>query len=510
MAARIVVTLDIGGSGVKASAYDAARAESIVSVVERYPPASPGAAWGTFSPDQWWSSVAESCRAIVGLTRAAGRDYLSVTVSAIRIPFVLLDRQRDVIVPSLLNRDRRATRQVDDLVRTIGEQALYETTGHWPAPEFGLPKLLWTRANCPDAWQATDMILQLHDWIIYKLSGTIASERSSAAMSQLLDMKAGSWATDLLAEVGIPLSLLPELHRAGTHAGSVSSATANETGLPRGLPVHFGGGDTHLSVMAAGGHTASVPVVVAGTTGPVQLAIAPGEDRLRLGHYYPLLVSEQPLSGKWTLESNAGPTGEIIDRLSGLSGAKGSTLRAALLERGFAVAPHPAGTPLPALTVLAGNPFFGPSGWKTWPPPTVIGLRPDHTGADVRQAGLRGTCLAFASVLSQLLDRAVGTPVAVIATGGMSRNHEWNAMLATATGLPVKVRPLDRVAGLAGAALVAGADVLGTLEHIESTDYLPEPQERAEVMDVAGYLEHYQAAQRNAAVREAGSDAGAH
>jgi xylulokinase len=510
MAARIVVTVDIGGSGVKASAYDVARGKNIVSVAERYPPAGHSEAQGTFSPDQWWLSVVASCRAITDLTRAAGRDYLGITVSAIRIPFVLLDRQRDVVMPGLLNRDRRAAKYVNDLIRVIGERALYETTGHWPAPEFGLPKLLWTRAACPDAWRATDRILQLHDWIIFRLSGAVASERSSAAMSQLLDMKAGSWAVDLLSEAGIPLSLLPELSTSGAPAGGISSATAAQTGLPRGLPVHLGGGDTHLSAMAAGGFISAAPVVVAGTTGPVQVAVPRGKNSQEFGHYYPLLVSEQPLSGNRVLESNAGPTGEIVDRLDGLSHATGDALRAALVDRGFMVVPAAAGGPVPALTVLAGNPFFGPDGWKEWPPPTVIGLRPGDTGVDVGQAGLRGTCLAFASVLSQLRDRMTHAPDAVIATGGMSRNRRWNAMLAAATGLPVRVRPLDRVAGLAGAALVAGANVLGALEQIESTDYRPEPRAGTTATDLAGYLGHYRAAQRLAAAHGAGSGAGPH
>jgi sugar (pentulose or hexulose) kinase len=474
MAASIVITLDIGGSGVKASAFDASRALAIASVVERYP-ADPGVPPGAFSPEQWWACAAASCRSLASRIAAPARDYLGITVSAIRIPFVLIGADGRVVLPSLLNRDRRASSYAQDLARLFGERALHATTGHWPAPEFGLPKLLWVRSQYPDAWRATAKILQLHDWFIYQLCGAVTSEVSSAAMSQMLDVRAGTWAGDLLAAVDVPLDLLPPVHRAGSLAGTMSRGTAAETGLPPGLPVHLGGGDTHMSAMAAGALTDPAPVVVAGTTGPAQLAVQRSQGA-EPGDYFPLLVSEQPVSGAWALESNAGPTGEIVDRLADLPAARGAELRTALAERGFELPPGPDGPEAESpLTVLSGNPFFGPAGWSAWPAPTVIGLRADHTGAEVRLAGLRGTCWAFASILDQLRDHSGADPVAVTATGGMSRNAAWNQSLADAARLPVQVRPLDHVNGLAGAALVAGAGLLTSLDQIETTRYLPGP-----------------------------------
>jgi xylulokinase len=500
---RIVLTLDIGGSGVKASAYDARRSANVASVVARYP-ADPGAEPGTFSPDMWWTSAVEGCRALADLTGAAGREYLGITVSAIRIPFVLIDRDRGVVLPSLLNRDRRAAEQVRALARSLGERPLYETTGHWAAPEFGLPKLLWIREMYPQAWQAADKILQLHDWFIYKLSGSLVSEPSSAAMSQMVDIRAASWAADLLAAVDVPVSMLPPMRPAGAPAGILLPEVATRTGLPSGLPVHVGGGDTHLSAIAAGALTEPVPVVVAGTTGPAQLAVPPGDEPRGFADYYPLLVSEQPLSRNWVLESNAGPTGEIIDRLAGFAAATGDELRAALARQGFDVLPDRAEEP--DLTVLVGNPCFGPDGWAVWPPPTVIGLRADHSGSDVRQAALRGTCMAFAAIVAQLREGSTGTPDAIVAAGGMSADPAWNAMLANAAGQPVRVRPPDRLAGLAGAALVAGSDVLASLDQLEATVYLPGRREQGP----GRYLEQFRAAQRRAGAGRTGSGAGAH
>jgi xylulokinase len=501
--AGIVLTLDIGGSGVKASAYDTRRSATVASVVTPYPD-DPHGEPGTFRPDLWWSAALAGCGALADLTAGPGAEYLGITVSAIRIPFVLVDRDREVVLPSLLNRDRRAAGQVRALTRAFGEQPLYETTGHWAAPEFGLPKLLWIRERYPEAWRATDLILQLHDWFVYRLSGALISEPSSAAMSQLMDIRSGDWAGDLLAAADVPASMLPPLRPAGELAGSLLPAVAAQTGLPSGLPVHVGGGDTHMSALAAGALRETVPVVVAGTTGPAQLAVPRGNGPDGFAGYHPLLVSEQPLSRNWVLEANAGPTGEIVDRLAGLAEATGEELTAALAAQGFDVWP---GTEAENdLTVLAGNPCFGPAGWEVWPPPAVIGLRPDHRGEDVRQAARRGTCLAFAAIVAQLGEGSATSPGSLVAAGGMSADTGWNAMLATAAGRPVRVRPPARLAGLAGAALVAGPEVLTVLDHVEESVYLPGPREQSPDR----YVEQFLAAQRRAGTGEAGSHAGAH
>ena len=306
---EIVVTLDIGGSGVKASCFDAAGHLPTTAAVVRYPSAD-SQDEGTFDPNVWAETAIAALAQLVTRCPAQPRHYLGITVSAIRIPFVLLDADQQVVGPSLLNRDRRALPIVDDLAASIGQRRLHSTTGHWPAPEFGLPKLAWIQRTYPAAWQQVRTILQLHDWFIFSLCGAIASEASSAAMSQMMDISAGTWAYDLLAsECGVRDEMMPQFGAAGTRAGGLLPVVAEQVGLPAGLPVHLGAGDTHMSALAAGGQASGWPVVVAGTTGPTQLSVESAAD---LDAWFPLLVSALPGATGWALEANAGPTGEIV------------------------------------------------------------------------------------------------------------------------------------------------------------------------------------------------------
>jgi xylulokinase len=450
--ATVVVTLDIGGSAAKASAYDSERRVSLGQAAEPYPAAGPAADPGTFDPQGWWQAALGALRALCRrLDQPPGR-YLGITVSAIRIPFVLADGRGEAVMPGLLNSDRRALPYVARVTAALGSAELYRLTGHWAAPEFGLPKLLWARDNHPGPWRAARTVLQLHDWFIYKLAGVIASEPSSAAMSQLLDVRAGDWASGLLSAFGIPASMMPQLLRAGSRAGGLLPGVASATGLAAGTPVHIGGGDTHLSSLSAGG-AEGIPVVVAGTTAPAVLAAGRERQAGSPDELFPLLVSDHVVAGQRVLESNAGATGGTAMLLHDLGAESGSSLRHELAARGIRVAGGTAGE---ELTVLAGNPFFGPEGWASPAPPTVIGLRDTDTGRDVYLACLRGICLAIRATLGCLLRRSGTVAPFIVATGGMSRNPAWTQLLADVTGTRVHVRPLDRIAGRAGAIIVTG------------------------------------------------------
>ncbi|MGH3276225.1 MAG: xylulokinase [Streptosporangiaceae bacterium] len=495
---EIVVTLDIGGSGVKASCFDPAGDIATTVTAVRYPATDPQDE-GTFDPDVLAETAIAALAQLVARCPVSPRHYLGITVSAIRIPFVLLDADQRVVGPSLLNRDRRALPIVNDLVSSIGHRRLHSTTGHWAAPEFGLPKLVWIQRTYPAAWEQVRTIIQLHDWFIFRLCGAIASEASSAAMSQMMDISAGTWAYDLLAaECGVGAEMMPEFAAAGTRAGGLLRTVAQHVGLPAGLPVHLGAGDTHMSALAAGGQASGCPVVVAGTTGPTQLSV---EAAANLDAWFPLVVSALPGATGWALESNAGPTGEIVDRLNELTELSGPSLRAALAAGGFAV-DDTAGRSEP-LTVLTGNPFFGPSGWRVWPAPTVFGLTPWHTGADLLDAARSGTCLAFSQVLNQLCSAFEFRGDTVIATGGMSRSALWSQALADVTGRTVLVRELDQVSGLAGAALVAGVSVESALRDLEPARYTPDSTRYADLQRTAeGYCRLYSAGQAREAVRK--------
>src|SRR5260221_3349568 len=160
-----------------------------------------------------------------------------------------------------------------------------------------------------------------------------------------------------------------------------------------------------------------IPVVVAGTTAPVALAVPAAGRAGPAEELSPLLVSDQVVAGQRVLEANAGATGSIAMRLGGLPAASGGLLAQALASRGFTLE---RGGPDEPLTVLAGHPFFGPSGGASWRPPTPVGLRESGTGEGVYQGFLPRIFLAIPGTPARPLRQARAVPPVLLATRGWS------------------------------------------------------------------------------------------
>src|SRR5258708_29320417 len=109
---------------------------------------------------------------------------------------------------------------------------------------------------------------------------------------------------------------MPGLAPAGTPAGGLLRSVAEQTGLAAGTPVHIGGGDTHMSALSAAAGD-GIPVVVAGTTAPVVLAVPAARTARPAEQLLPLPVSDPVVSGQRGLEAEAGATGAIAKRPAG-------------------------------------------------------------------------------------------------------------------------------------------------------------------------------------------------
>ena len=252
-----VAGIDVGGSSVKAWVHEVGGA-LLSAVTLPTTTLRPAEHRAEFVPAEWENACRQALSAAV--EQAGPVDYLGVTVSSLRQGFVLLDAAGKVLGPGILNSDRRGAGHTGVL------RGAHELTGHWPAPELTLPKLLAVQATEPDRWAATGRVLFLHDWLIWLMTGVQVTEVSYACAGAMADVAQRSWARDLLAANGIGPALLAPLVEAGTEVGELREGWA----LPAYLPVVAGCGDTQLAAMAVGGLADGVITVVAGSSTPVQ------------------------------------------------------------------------------------------------------------------------------------------------------------------------------------------------------------------------------------------------
>lgn len=376
-----------------------------------------------FDPATWWRSIRDLTRCVVG--RRTG-PYAGVVVSSLRQGFVLTDGASEV-GRGILNSDRRGAAFLKPLRDLDG---LYELTGHWPAPELTLPKLLALRDEEPDRWAAARRVFFLHDWLVWRLSGADVTEISYACAGQLADVRQRTWAASLLDELGLGTAKLAPVVEPGKVVGRLR---AEGLGLSDGVPVVAGCGDTQLAAMGAGGLRHGTVTIVAGSSTPIQAASAtPLADPMR--HPW---VSTHARRDLWTAETNAGYPGTMAGWLSRVSGAQ------------------PSGRPgAGGLTALVAAPEWSEEGWSRKPPTTILGLRPDTAPPDLAQAFAEGHAYAVRANVEDL-ERALGRPATgLVLTGGAARGS-FPRLCADVTGRPLLVVEGD-AAPAAGWSLVTG------------------------------------------------------
>ncbi len=431
--------LDLGGSAVKAWVAEVGGqmvAEASEKVVTRRP--RPQVA--EIDPGIWWAACRRTLREAVSRAGRGPGNYAGITASSLRQGFVLTDGRAE-LGPAVLNSDRRGASQLERLRREVGTEALYATTGHWPAPELTLPKLLHLAEAEPQRWRAARRVLFVHDWALWRLSGQEATEVSLASAGQLADVVRRCWASDLIGHLGLEVDKLAPLVEAGTVVGQLLDG---DLGLPLGLPVVAGGGDTQMAAMGSGGMVDGVVTVVAGSSTPVQAATAvPPRDPLR--HPW---VSTHLAPERWAVETNAAYPGTMLGWLAGVQRREVGELWARAADS------RPGAN---GVTAVVAAPVWSEEAWVARAPQSVLGLGPSTSEADLARAFVEAHAYAIRANLADL-ERVLGrSATTLVVTGGGARHGGLPRLVADVVGRDVTVPATTQPAAVAGAALVARA-----------------------------------------------------
>jgi sugar (pentulose or hexulose) kinase len=215
--------------------------------------------------------------------------------------------------------------------------------------------------------------------------------------------------------------MLPPLLDAGSTIGELRDGSL---GLPLGLPVVVGGGDTQMASLGVGGLAPGIVTVVAGTTTPLQATASSVPDDPERHPW----VSAHLLPGRWAVEVNAGYAGMSFDWLARLTGHD----VADLADEARTSAPGADGI---AAVVAARE--WSEAAWSHGVPAAVVGIDPRHSRADVARAFMEAHAYAIRGNLDDL-DRILGTPAtAICLTGGAARSDSFCQLVADVTGRPI-------------------------------------------------------------------------
>jgi autoinducer-2 kinase len=462
MTMECIVTIDAGTGSGRCVVFDrAGRPLASAQEAFSYPgfndPTMPLLRGFDLDPPRFWAVLCRSVRSALAALPADAR-VCGVIAASQREGCVFLDAAGEVLYAGP-NLDARAAIEGMEVQQLVDPARLHAITGHAPPYIFPIARWLWFRKHHAAGRVAT--LLMLNDWITWQLSGARVAEHSNAGESMLYDVSARAWSDELLTAVGLPASALPPLCWAGAAVGQVTAAAAAATGLPAGTPVFAGGADTESALLGAGCHQPGRLGLVLGTTAPVQLVT----DRPVLDPGGALWTSSHVVPDQWVLESNGGDTGGTHRWLMELFYGGGSPAAYASVDDELAgIGPDP-------LAVLA---FLGPQVFslENMNPFRPAGLlfrfpilhvdRPNR--AEIMRGFYENVAFAMRGNAEQVIRTSGVTPVAVHASGGMTRSRALVQLIADVLSRPLAVSVVAETASLGSAMLAAVS--LGWYPHL--------------------------------------------
>jgi sugar (pentulose or hexulose) kinase len=441
----LVIGIDASTTSCKAIAWDRA-GQAVAEGRASYSLLQPKPNWYEQDAETWWHATCTALRTLLGQIDAAQVDALCITHQ--RESFVPVDDQGCPLRNGILWLDERSRAQVGFLQRCIGRERFHQTTGKPLTTNPSVTKIVWLAQHEPEIVARAHKFLDVHAFLVYRLTGAFRTSLASADPMGLVDMQSDAWADDMIAEVGLRPDQLPELIMPGRVIGSVSAEAAAATGLPAGLKVVAGAGDgqcASLGANAIGSEGASLNLGTAVVSGVVSA------DYLAEPAFRTLYA---PIAGKYLLETviqgGAFTVNWFVAKFGGDLRDSDVDAPQDMLEA--AATEVPPGS-LGLVVVPYWNHAMTPY-WDTAASGITIGWTGTHGREHLYRAILEG--IAFEQrLLGEGLAAATGQPIEeYVALGGGSRSDLWCQIVADVTGVDV-VRATTSEATCLGAGILA-------------------------------------------------------
>jgi gluconokinase len=445
---EVIVGLDVGTTGVKAVAFGVGTSWRRVAIRE-YPLLHPAPGQEVQDPEAIVAATTDALAECV-----AGLEPLAISLSAAMHGLIALDGDKQPLTPLITWADSRAREQAAQLRASGQARELHRRSGTPVHPMTPLTKLLWFAQHEPETFAAARFWVGLKDYVLYRLTGQLVTELSTASATGLLDLTTRTWSPEALALTGIDAAQLPPI-RASTDTLASDS----------GVPVVTGAADGPLGNLGTGALAPGVAGLSLGTSGAIRMVVdEPQVDEHGTLFCYALTDTAWVVGG-------AISNGGVVVRWAGSALAPDLEGDEALLEL---AATAPAGCDgLVMLPYLLAEraPLWDPN-----LPGAYLGLRRDHTRAHLIRAAVEGVCLQLKVVLDQL-DRL--HPVeSVRVTGGTFRSPLWRDVMAASLERPLSV--VGEAEGTALGAAALGLFALGRAPTLEAAlEQLSDPDAAA-------------------------------
>jgi xylulokinase len=450
-----LVGIDVGTTNTKTVIFDVETGRICAIGNCRSMTRHPVAEWSEFEAEELWGTVLRSIQEAVRRCDHPERIQ-AISVASMGEAAFPLDADGNVLYPAIAWYDQRATAEAQWWADTVGKELLFTISGQNPQPIYGVNKLLWLRNHRPQIFERIRHWLNIEDFVLWKLSGNIATDYSIASRTMLFDQHTLTWSDQLLQQVALPAEWFAPAYISGTAIGTVRKEVAEALGFPRHVIVCTGGHD-HLCGALAVGVTRPGHLLVSMGTASAMLAVGdtfrPDRELFMAGSTSYAYVMPHTYVTLGMLNFAGGALEWIITLLYGRDDQEAVTseIYARALHEAANVPAGSRGAIILPSFLGSGTPYGqGPEHGA------MLGLTPAHKRAELVRALMEGLAYWLRDNIQMFYHLGLVSPQPpVTVIGGITQATPLLQIKADVTGSLIKVPQITEAAAT-GAALLAG------------------------------------------------------
>lgn len=187
-----------------------------------------------------------------GMSIAAERtkDIASIGVDTWGVDYALLTEEGSLLENPYHYRDERTDGMPEQVFARVPANEVYAATGIQFMQINTLFQVFAATRRNRRLVEMASHLLTIPDLLNYWLTNTIGCEFTNATTTQMLDPRTGTWATEMLTKLDIPVRILPQIVQPGTRLGPLREPLQQMSGLRKAVVIAPACHDTGSAVAA--------------------------------------------------------------------------------------------------------------------------------------------------------------------------------------------------------------------------------------------------------------------
>jgi xylulokinase len=263
---------DVGSSSVKVSLLDGEQgcvvARAVSPAGEEMAIDAPQPGWAEQAPALWWDHLKKATGALLREYPVASGTIGGIGISYQMHGLVLVDREHNVLRPSIIWCDSRAVETGENAFRQIGEKKALDHLLNSPG-NFTAAKLAWVKEHEPQLYEKTWKFLLPGDYIALRMTGEAATTLTGLSEGIFWDFRENDISHEVVEVFGFDPNLFPLVVPVFGEQGRLTETAARELGLPAGVPVTYRAGDQPNNAFSLNVLEPGEVAATAGTSGVV-------------------------------------------------------------------------------------------------------------------------------------------------------------------------------------------------------------------------------------------------